>query len=149
MSRIIHAGDTPAKRRRQLERSCAEALRTLGAKPALASGVWDLEAKDLAAFLAINLREIGETIEGSAQAWDDRNYWKKAEKLRHDWRWAPQTAETMETALLAADWEGATDALVTLIPRFAHVNVGKKLRDADWWVGAFRALEKRAAKADA
>ncbi|MEL6616105.1 MAG: hypothetical protein AAFQ43_10225 [Bacteroidota bacterium] len=149
MSRIIHAGDTPAKRRRQLERSCAEALRTLGAKPALASGVWDLESKDLAAFLALNLRQIGETIEGSAQAWDDRNYWKKAEKLRADWRWAPQTADALEEALLASDWTAATDGLVSLIPRFAHVNVGKKLRDADWWAGAFRALQKRAAKASA
>ena len=149
MSRIIHAGDTPAKRRRQQERSCAEALRALGAKPALASGVWDLESKDLAAFLAMNLRQIGETIEGSAQSWDDRNYWKKAEKLRADWRWAPHTARDLETALLASDWPAATDLLVSLIPRFAHVNVGKSLRDADWWAGAFRALQKRAAKADA
>ncbi|HIG74382.1 MAG TPA: hypothetical protein EYQ24_07360 [Bacteroidetes bacterium] len=147
MSRIIHAGDTPAKRRRQLERSCAEALRTLAAKPALASGVWDAEAKDLAAFLAYSLRGIGETIEGSAQAWDDRNYWKKAEKLRADWIWTSHTADDLEEALLAADWRGATDLLVTLVPRFAHVNIGRELRDADWWAGAYRALQKRAAKA--
>ena len=147
MGRIIHAGDTPAKRRRQSERSCAEALRALAAKPALASGVWDPESKDLAAFLAHALREIGETIEGSAQAWDDRNYWKKAEKLRADWRWAPHTARDMEAALLAGNWPALTDLLVSLIPRFAHVNVGRQLRDADWWAGAFRALQKRAAKA--
>ena len=52
----------------------------------------------------------------------------------------------MEAALLASDWPAATDALVSLVPRFAHVNVGKQLRDADWWVGAFRALQKRAAR---
>ena len=147
MGRIIHAGDTPAKRRRQAERSCAEALRTLAQKPALASGVWDPEAKDLAAFLAFQLRDIHATLDDSAQAWENRGYWKKAEKLRADYRWTRFTAEDLEAALLASDWPAATDQLVSLIPRFAHVNVGKQLRDADWWVGAFRALQKRAAKA--
>ena len=146
MGRIIHAGDTPAKRRRQADRSCAEALRALAQKPALAAGVWDAEAKDLAAFLVFQLRAIGDTIEGSAQAWDDRNYWKKAEKLRADYRWAPQTADGLQTALLAADWPAATELLFTLVPRFAHVNVGKAMRDADWWVGAFRALQKKAGR---
>ena len=104
MSRIIRAGDTPATRRHAHRRSAAEALRLLAGRPALAGGYFDAEAKDLVAFLALHLRGIGDTIEGSAQAWDDRNYWKKAEALRDEYRWAPRTADTLEALVVAERW---------------------------------------------
>lgn len=144
MARIIHAGDTPAKRRRAHTRSCAEALRLLAQRPSLAAGAFDAEAKDLTAFLAYHLRGIGETIEGSAQSWDDRNYWKKAEQLRADYRWAPQTADRLEALAVADRWAEVVPVLLELIPRFADVNVGTMTRDADQWVGAHRALVRRA-----
>lgn len=143
MSRIIHAGDTPAKRRRAHTRSCAEAIRLLAGRPSLGVGVFDAEAKDLTAFLAFHLRGIGETIESSAQSWDDRNYWKKAEKLRADYRWASQTADQLEALIIAERWADVTPLLFDLIPHFTDVNVGKMTRDADHWVGAHRALLKR------
>ena len=146
MSRIIHAGDTPAKLRRAHVRSCAEALRRLATRPGLAAGVYDTEALDLAAFLAFHLRGIGETIETSAQAWDDRNYWRKSEKLRADYRWAPQAADALEADLLAERWEAVTDTLLALVPHFAEIKVGRETRDADAWVGAHRALVRRVAR---
>ena len=144
MARIIHAGDTPAKRRRAHTRSCAEALRLLAQRPSLAAGAFDAEAKDLAAFLVYHLRGIGETIEGSAQSWDDRNYWKKAEQLRADYRWAPQTADRLEALIVDGRWPDVVPVLLELIPRFGDVNVGKMTRDADQWVGAHRALVRKA-----
>ena len=147
MSRIIHAGDTPAKRRRAHTRSCAEALRLLAARPSLGVGVFDAEAKDLTAFLVYHLRGIGDTIESSAQSWDDRNYWKKAEALRADYRWAPQTADRLEALVVADAWPEIPPVLLDLVPHFADVNVGKMTRDADHWVGAHRALLRKAAKA--
>ncbi|MDT0631313.1 hypothetical protein RQM47_04965 [Rubrivirga sp. S365] len=143
MARIIHAGDTPAKRRRAHTRSCAEALRLLAQRPGLAAGVFDAEAKDLAAFLAFHLRGIEGTIEGSAQSWDDRGYWKKAEALREDYRWTRWTAESLEELLVAQRWDEVVPVLLDLVPRFADVNVSKMTRDADQWVGAYRALVRR------
>ena len=145
MARIIHAGDTPAKRRRAHTRAAAEALRLLAQRPALAAGVFDPEAKDLAAFLAHHLRGIGDTIEDAAQSWDDRNYWRKSEKLRADYRWAPQAADQIEELLVAQDWEGVVPVLLSLVPSFADVTIAKMTRDADHWVGAYRALIKRTA----
>ena len=146
MSRIVQTGETPAKKRRAHLRSVAEAIRELAARPAVGAGAFDDEAKDLAAFLVFNLRGIGDAIETSAQAWDDRNYWKKSEKLRADWRWAPQTATRIEEAIVAGRWPDVTPALMELLPRIADVNIGKAMRDADWWVGAHGALLKQAAR---
>ena len=144
VARIIHAGDTPAKRRRAHTRASAEALRLLAQRPSLAAGAFDDEAKDLVAYLAFHLRGIGDTIEGSAQSWDDRNYWKKAEQLRADYRWAPQSADRLEALAVAGDWPEIVPELLSLIPRFADVTIGKMTRDADHWVGAHRALVRRA-----
>ena len=149
MSRIIRAGDTPATRRHAHRRSAAEALRLLATRPALADGYFDAEAKDLVAFLAVHLRGIGVTIEGSAQAWDDRNYWKKAEALRDEWRWAPRAAGDIEALVVGEQWADVVPALVGLIPRFADVSITTVTRDADLWVGAHRALVRRVAKARA
>ena len=146
VSRIIRAGDTPATRRHAHRRSSAEALRLLATRPALADGYFDAEAKDLVCFLAVHLRGIGETIEGSAQAWDDRNYWKKAEALRDEWRWAPQAAGEIEALVVAERWAEVVPVLVSLIPKFADVSVTTVTRDADLWVGAHRALVRRTAK---
>ena len=149
MARIIHAGDTPAKRRRAHTRAAAEALRLLATRPALADGFFDPEARDLTAFLALHLRGIGETIEDAAQSWDDRNYWRKAEKLRADYRWAPQGADEIEALAVAEDWAAVVPVLLSLVPRFADVTIAKMTRDADHWVGAYRALVRRAAQAAA
>ena len=149
MARIIHAGDTPAKRRRAHTRASAEALRLLATRPSLAAGAFDAEAKDLTCYLAIHLRGIGETIEDAAQSWDDRNYWRKAEKLRADYRWAPQAADRIEALVVADDWEGVVPELLALVPKFGDVTIAKMTRDADHWVGAHRALLRRAETAAA
>ncbi|MEM1269386.1 MAG: hypothetical protein AAGI08_04975 [Bacteroidota bacterium] len=138
MSRIIKTGDTPAKRRRAHLRSCAEVLRLLATR-----ATFDEEAQDMAAFMAFNLRGVYDTIEESVRAWEDRNYWKKAEDLRHKWLWARTAADDIETAILANRWAKVQDLLIGLVPHFVDVNVGKMTRDADWWVGAHAALRRR------
>jgi hypothetical protein len=137
MSRIIQTGDTAAKRRHFHVRSCAEVLRLMADRSGL-----DEETRDMAAFMALSLRGVHETIEGSAEAWDDKNYWKKAEALRHEWRWTLAAAEEIESRLKANDWYELSHYLVTLIPRFAGVKVSAITRDPDNWCGAYRALMK-------
>ena len=144
MSRIIQTGETAAKRRHAHLRSCAEVLRLLAQNPVLGTGRLDAEAKDMTAFLVFNLRGIMATIEESALAWDDKNYWKKAEKLRADWRWSRFAADDLEALALDDRWAEVPARLIELVPHFQSVTVTQQTRDADWWVGAYRALQKGA-----
>ena len=142
MARIIQTGQTPAKRRHAHMRSCAEVLRLLAQKPR-----FDAEAHDMTAFLVFNLRGIYQTIDESAQSWDERNYWKKAEALREKWRWARTAADELAELVQAGHWDAVPPALLRLIPHFNNIKVTAITRDADWWCGAYRALlrEKSAA----
>ena len=136
MSRIIQTGDTAAKRRHAELRSIAEVLRALGA-----ISEYDEEAKDMVAFLVYSLKRIGDTIEKSAQAWDDRNYWKKAEALRDKWRWSYKMSDRLARLVLNDRWDLVPDLLIELVPYVQHIRVQSLTRNSDWWVGAFRALK--------
>lgn len=135
MARLIRTGDTPAKERRQHLRSCAEVLRLLAQRPA-----FDAEAKDMAAFFVFSLRAVYQNIDASAQVWEERGYWKKAEALREDWRWSRTAAADLETYIRADRWAEVPPLLVGLVPQFNGVTVTTITRDADWWCGALRAL---------
>lgn len=135
MARIIKTGDTPAKLRRAHMRSCAEALRLL----ALRAG-FDDEARDMTAFVILNLRGIYRTIDESAHAWDERRYWKKAEALRESWRWSRSAADKLERLVRADRWSEVPAVLLEIVPRFTTVTVASVTRNADWWCGALGAL---------
>ena len=137
MARIISTGDTPAKKRHACMRSCAEVLRLMAQRSR-----FDAESQDMAAFIVFNLRSIFETIDESAHAWDERNYWKKAESLREKWRWSRSYADRLEKLVLREKWNDIPSLLVELIPYFSGVTVTSITRDSDWWCGALKALKK-------
>jgi hypothetical protein len=141
MARIIGSDSSAARERRSLMRSCAEILRLLAQRP-----VFDDEARDMAAYLVFCLRNIYQTIDESARAWDDRNYWKKAEGLREKWRWSRTAADQLEALVLAGRWqdEALPTLLLSLVPHFSDITVASITREADWWCGALRALKKQA-----
>ena len=118
-------------------RSCAEVLRLLAQRNG-----FDAEAQDMIAFLIFNLRGIYTTIDESALAWDDRNYWKKAENLREKWRWSRIAAEKLTKLVRTERWDAVPEILVGLIPHFSSITIVQLTRDADWWVGAYGALRK-------
>ena len=142
MSRIINTGDTAQKRRNRHMRSCAEVIRLLATRSTV-----DPEAMDMSAFLVFSLRDIYATIEESAQAWDDKNYWKKAENLRQKWRWSHLSANKLEKFILNNLWDDVTTELLELIPQFSGIKITSITRDSDWWAGALTALRKRAEEA--
>ena len=144
MSRIVNTGQTPAKRRHAHRRSCAEVLRLLAQKRL--TDHFDDEAKDMVAFLVFNLRGIYTTIDESAHAWDEKNYWKKAEGLRERWRWSRTAARELEALILDDDWSGIPIKLIGLTERFQDVTVRSITRNADGWCGALRALRREAEK---
>ncbi len=125
-------------------RSCAEVLRLLAQRPRI-----DDEARDMLAFLVFNLRDIYQIIDESAHAWDERNYWKKAEGLREKWRWTRTAADRLEALILAERWNDVPEMLLSLVPHFQGVTVTSITRDADWWCGAHRALVRQAKKKQA
>ena len=135
MARLIKTGDTPAKKRHAHMRSCAEALRLLALR-----SVFDDEAQDMSAFVVFNLRGVYQTIDESAGAWDERNYWKKAETLRERWRWSRVAADRLEALIRSGQWAAVPSVLVGLLSHFDGVTVSTLTRDADWWCGALQAL---------
>ena len=139
MSRVINTNG-PGPRRNQAKRTIAEALRHLREKPKL-----DAETKDLAAIIAFSLREISETVEESATAWDDRDYYLKADRFRRDWMWAGQSNRELTTILRDGHWDALPPALAKLLPHVADVTITKFTRSADVWAGAYVRLTSEAA----
>ncbi len=137
MGRIIRTGKTPAKERNAHIRTCAELLRLLAEKDQ-----FDDEAKDMAALFVFSLRGIYATIEHSADVWDKRNYWKRAEALRNDWLWSRKAADDLEHLIRLNVWDQVPDVLMDLFPRFHEVNILNITRSADDWCGAYHALLK-------
>jgi hypothetical protein len=141
MGRVIQTGDTPAKRRNAAMRSSAEVIRLLAERPGIGE-----EEKDMIAFLIMNLREVYQTIEDSAQAWDERDYWRKSEGLRAKWRWSHLAADKLEELALDGRWHEIPMEIIALVPHFSGVTINTITRDSDWWVGAYRALKKASAR---
>jgi hypothetical protein len=134
MNRIINP-DSAGKERTRLIKAIVLAVRGLAQQTG--PGV---ESRDLAAFIALALAVVAETIDVSVAAWEKRGYWVKADKFRMGWAWTGQFAGKMRLALLSEDWStvalvGAQTAL-----KLGNVNVGEHHRFGAPWVGAWQQL---------
>jgi len=139
LSRVINVNG-PGGRRNRARRTIAESLRLLRDKPRL-----DGEAKDLAAAIVLALREVSQTVEESATAWDDRNYYLKADRFRRDWFWAEQAARQMTAIIREGRWDALPPALAGLLPHVADITVTKVTRPSESWEGSYRRLMADAA----
>ncbi|MDX2160748.1 MAG: hypothetical protein SF162_05435 [bacterium] len=138
MGRVINP-DSTGKQRNQLMRTAAEMLRALTQKQDL-----DDDARDMAATIVFCLREIDEGIEASAQAWEKRDYWNKAEELRQRWMWPGSVADELSAILLSENWGNLPPMLVKMLPYFAEIKITKLTRKPDDWQGAYmRLLQER------
>ena len=135
MSRIIHT-ESPAQLRNRHRRSIAEMLRRLSQKQDI-----DAEAKDMAAMIALLLREIYESVEKSARAWEKRDYWMKAERLLRDWEWTAELAANMDDVLRHDAFDLLPELMADLLPRFADIQLKKMMRKPDLWRGAYDRLQ--------
>ncbi|NDJ79204.1 MAG: hypothetical protein GYB65_23385 [Chloroflexi bacterium] len=131
MSRVVNT-NSPGKIRNQLRRTSAEMLRHLSQKAEL-----DDEAKDMAALLFYCLRGIQDGIESSAEVWENRDYWMKAEQLRQRWSWTEGAQARLENVLRTDDWESLPAVIVGLFEHFADIKVTKFTRKPSAWEGAF------------
>jgi hypothetical protein len=134
MSRVINT-DSTGKQRNQLMRTAAEILRRLSQKTEI-----DTDVKDMLAMLVYCFREIEEGIDQSAQAWEKRDYWVKAEELRQRWSWPGDTADQIQAMIYQEDWNRLPPLMVKLLPRFADVKITKLTRSESMWQGAYDRL---------
>ncbi len=116
-------------------RTGAEILRRLSQKSEI-----DADAKDMLAMLVYCLREIDEGIEQSAQAWEKRDYWVKAEELRQRWGWPGAVADQLLSMILKEDWNQLPTLMVKLLPRFADIKITKLTRNESLWKGSYERL---------
>ena len=137
MSRIISL-ESAGKERTHLARTIVLAVRELARQSE--PGV---ETHDLAAYIALSLRAIADTIDISVAAWEKRGYWVKADSFRMDWLWAEQLAEKMCADLLDEDWGAVTVLVAQAAQKLNKVNVGKNHRLGKPWAGAWQELQRK------
>lgn len=62
----------------------------------------DLGAQDLRdrlAFVSLALAEVQRSVEQTADAWEKRGYWVKADRFRTDWMWLPERLQKLDRSL--------------------------------------------------
>ena len=134
MSRIVHV-DSPTKIRNRNRRSIAEMLRQLMQKSEI-----DAEARDMAAMITLLLWEIADGVEQSAQAWEKRDYWMKAERFMRDWKWTAEIAANLEDVIRNEAWDLTPGLMAELSPNFTDMQIKTMTRKPSLWQGAHKKL---------
>ena len=139
MSRIV-AAETGAIRRSRILNGMAQALRAVAQRP----DVSEAEAHDVLAFLALSLTELNESVDGTARAWERREYWLKADRFRSDWSWVARILTRLEAALLQGNLPQAQACGMELASLLADRPLRRSKAGAKPWRGARDAwLRKR------
>jgi hypothetical protein len=136
LGRVINP-ESAGKERTQLSRATVLALREL-----MRQTQPDAQTRDLAAFIALALDSIAETIDASVEAWEKRGYWVKADRFRMDWRWAENLGKAMRQAVLAEDWSRVAETAVQIAGKLGNVKVPQRHRLGTPWVGAMERLRQ-------
>jgi hypothetical protein len=131
MSRIIKP-ESAGKERTQLSRAIVLAIRELMHKTTV-----DDQTRDLAAFIAMALHAMFETIDSSVLAWEKRGYWVKADRFRMDWIWTDNLGTALRNALLTDDWAGVARISAQVLQRLQDVVVPQRNHIGTPWVGAW------------
>lgn len=137
MGRVIHL-DSAGKQRNLLARSVLTAIRLLMQQQEV-----NEQTRDLAAYIALALEEISNTIDPTVSAWEKRGYWLKADRYRMEWSWAKTLGEKMEQALRKEDWGLVAQIAAEIAGKLANTAIMKRLGTQAPWEGAWdRMMEK-------
>ncbi len=132
MSHVINP-ESAGKLRNNLTRAVVLAIRELMKQPEPND-----TAHDLAAFIALALEEIAETIDVSVQAWEKRDYWVKADRFRMEWDWAGSLGREMRSALQAEDWGRIAVTTAKIAQKLGKITIPQRHRIGTPWVGAYQ-----------
>lgn len=136
MSRIINI-DGVGKQRKRYTREVVLSIRELMQQ----SDVTD-ETRDLAAFIAIRLEAIFDTIEITVAPWEKRDYWVKADRFRMDWAWSGRYAQEMQEAVIQDNWQQVAVISANTAEKLKKVEVPKRHRMGEPWHGAWQEMIK-------
>lgn len=127
--------ESGATMRTRLSKSIVLALRTL-----MGQGEPTELSLDLVAFIVLALEKIAESVNQSAQAWEKRDYWLKADQFRMEWAWAERICEVLCPAVLARDWTKIIPELTKLAQPLGKIKVSASHRLGEPWIGAWQTL---------
>lgn len=134
MSRLIKP-QSAGKDRTRLSKAIVLAVRELAKQTQVTQ-----ETKDLAAFIALALKQISAGIDASVAAWEKRDYWVKADRFRMEWMWTGQVAEKMKAAVLSDDWGSVAMLSAQIAQKFNRIEVAQNHRLGKPWMGAYGQL---------
>jgi hypothetical protein len=98
--------------------------------------------RDLAAFIALALESVAETIDSSVGAWEKRGYWIKADRFRMEWAWTEKYSKSMRKAVNEDDWSAVAMTAVQVTEKLKNVHVPQRHRLGTPWVGAWERLQE-------
>ena len=132
MSRIIHT-DSPARTRKKLLQALAAAW--FYHKQEKTS---QTEQLDLCAFTLLTINALLQSVDRSATAWEKRDYWLKADRMRNEWKWASRIHSQILTALKVNDIAAARNHLDSMTTHVKTITFSKTLLRSKLWEGAYK-----------
>jgi hypothetical protein len=136
LSRIINT-EGAGKERNRLSRCIVLSLREL-----MRQSQPDDKSRDLAAFIALALLAISDTVEASVLAWEKKGYWVKADRYRMEWSWTERFGKQMKQAVFHEDWPMVAQVSVQVAQKLMSVEVPLRNRLGTPWVGAWGSLKQ-------
>jgi len=136
LSRIINT-EGAGKERNRLSRCIVLSLREL-----MRQSQPDDKSRDLAAFIALALLAISDTVEASVLAWEKKGYWVKADRYRMEWSWTERFGKQMKQAVFQEDWPMVAQVSVQVAQKLMSVEVPLRNRLGTPWVGAWGSLKQ-------
>jgi hypothetical protein len=103
----------------------------------------DSTTRDLAAFIAIALEAVSDTVERTVIPWEKRNYWVKADKFRQEWAWAKPLSVELKEVTIREDWPSVAALAAQIGSKFKNVEVSDRHRMGTPWVGAWERLRTK------
>ncbi len=134
MSRVINP-ESAGKTRNRLVKAMVISIRELFSQPEINDA-----SLDVAAFIALTLEAIAQTIEPTIEPWEKRGYWVKADRFRMEWSWAGKYSSQMRHAVIDEDWPRITEIAVKVGEQVSGVKVSERHRMGTPWVGAWEQL---------
>ena len=135
MSRVIRP-DSPSRLRAALLDSVRATL------PALDTAGSDAQLRDRLAFILLALRQVQASIEPTAEAWERRAYWVKADQFRRSWAWVGAQADSILKAVLAGDLADACKLARAIEPRLPPARAAKTRDVSGLWAGCYQRLKE-------
>ncbi|MBI9034453.1 MAG: hypothetical protein JEZ03_08290 [Bacteroidales bacterium] len=136
MSRIIST-ESGTQLRNKLSKAIVFSIRELSSQD-----IDEIKRKEYSAFIYLALKEISETVDKSASAWEKRDYWVKADRFRMEWEWSKNISDQLETILLEGNWEDFPILMMQTMQKLNKVKVSPRSRVGKPWIGAWARFEE-------